>query len=65
VDWTQYGQTIIEGGRDTQSHYGGHLDYLIHLDLMRMNLIRGGLLTIRGESRYGQSVKGAAGLSCP
>src|SRR5262245_11746544 len=61
VDWTQYAQSIVAGGRDSDSHYGGHLDYLMHFDLMRMGLIPGGLLTVRAESRYGQSVNAAAG----
>ncbi|HEY7090562.1 MAG TPA: carbohydrate porin, partial [Tepidisphaeraceae bacterium] len=65
VDWTQYAQSIVAGGRDSDSHYGGHLDYLMHLDLMRMGLIPGGLLTVRAESRYGQSVNGAAGQILP
>src|SRR5262245_54526841 len=51
VDWTQYGQAIVEGGRDSDSHYGGHLDYLMHIDLMRMGVLPGALVTIRAESR--------------
>src|SRR5690349_12495212 len=41
VDWTQYAQSIVTGGRDSDSHYGGHLDYLIQLDLMRMSILPG------------------------
>src|SRR5262245_55970878 len=36
VDWSQYAQGIPSGGRDQEAAYGGHLDYLLHLDLMRM-----------------------------
>jgi porin len=65
VDWTQYVQGVVDGGRDRTTRYGGHLDYLIHLDLMRMGLVPGGLVTIRGESRYGHSVNGEAGPILP
>jgi porin len=64
VDWTQYLQGIVDGGRERTSGYGAHLDYLIHLDLARMGLVPGGLVTIRGESRYGRSVN-AAGSALP
>jgi len=65
VDWTQYAQGIPSGGREQEAEYGGHLDYLLHLDLMRMNLIPGGLITVRAESRYGNSVNGVAGTILP
>src|SRR5262245_27332370 len=56
LDWTQVAQCIVDGGREEDSAYSGNIDALIHVDLMRMNLIQGGLLTIRAESRYGDSV---------
>lgn len=65
VDWTQYVQSIVSGGADTGTAYGGHFDYLIHLDLMRMNVLPGALITIRAESRYGQSVNGTSGQVLP
>ncbi|HEX3357348.1 MAG TPA: hypothetical protein VHS31_10295, partial [Tepidisphaeraceae bacterium] len=65
VDWTQVGQSVTSGGLDSASHYGGSFDYLIHLDLMRMGLLPGALITIRAESRYGQSVNGQAGSILP
>jgi porin len=65
VDWTQYVQSIVDGGIDEATRYGGHLDYLVHLDLMRMGLIPGGLITIRAESRYGRSVNGVSGMILP
>src|SRR5947207_799348 len=36
VDWTQYVQSVVAGGVDSGTEYGGHFDYLLHLDLMRM-----------------------------
>jgi porin len=65
IDWTQTGQSIVSGGRDNDAAYGGKLDTLIRLDLMRMGVIDGGLLTLRAESRYGESVNAAAGPLLP
>jgi porin len=65
VDWDQYLQSVVSGGRDTGTDYGGHLDYLVHLDLMKMGLVPGGLVTIRAETRYGSSVNGIAGPILP
>lgn len=65
VQWTQTGQSVVEGGRGTGTKYGGTLDYNITLDLMRMGLMPGALLKIRGESRYGESVNGLAGPFLP
>jgi porin len=44
VDWTQYVQGVVDGGLDRKTRYGGHVDYLINLDLMRMGLIPGALV---------------------
>ena len=65
VDWTQYVQGLVDGGIDRTTRYGGHLDYLVHLDLMRMGLIPGGLVTFRAESRYGDSVNDISGQVLP
>jgi porin len=65
VDWTQYVQGIVDGGLDRSTRYGGHLDYLVNLDLMRMGLIPGGLVRFRAESRYGESVNGISGQILP
>jgi porin len=65
VDWTQYVQGVVDGGVDRSTRYGGHLDYLVRLDLMRMGLIPGGLVTVRAESRYGESINGISGQILP
>src|SRR5262245_774885 len=65
IDFTQYVQGVVDGGRDRGTRYGGHADYLLHFDLMRMNLVPGALVTVRGESRYGNSVNGIAGPILP
>ena len=54
-------QSIVDGGRDTQTRYGGNLDYLANFDLMRMGVFDGALIKFRAESRYGKSVNGACG----
>ena len=56
VDWVQTMQSVVTGGRDTGTKYGGSLDYVLTLDLYRMGLIPGAMIKIRGESRYGESV---------
>jgi len=65
VDYTQYVQGIVDGGVEERTDYGGHVDYLVHLDLMRMGLLPGALITLRAESRYGQSVNPITGVALP
>lgn len=65
LDFTQYAQTIVDGGRREASAYGGHADYLLKLDLMRMGVLPGALVTVRAESRYGHTVNGTAGPVLP
>jgi porin len=38
VDWNQYVQGVVDGGRDETTQYGGNLDYVLNLDLMRMGV---------------------------
>lgn len=65
VDWTQTVQSVVSGGPDTGTRYGGTLDYNLMLDLYRMGLLPGALIKIRGESRYGESVNDLAGSLLP
>lgn len=65
VNWTQVAQKIVDGGRDTDKAYGGNVDMLIRLDLMKMGVMQGAMITLRTESRYGESVNGAAGPILP
>jgi porin len=58
LQWNQYGQGIVDGGRDRTSTYGGNLDYTLNLDLMRMGVLPGALVKFRAETRYGRSVNG-------
>lgn len=63
--WAQWLQGVSDGGADHRTNYGGLLDYTVNLDLMRMNVMPGALVKIRAESRYGNSVNGAAGSILP
>lgn len=65
IDWNNTLQSVVSGGRDTNTAYGGTLDYNLTLDLMRMGLVPGGLVKLRGESRYGESVNGDTGSLLP
>lgn len=65
IDWNQTVQSVVDGGRDDATEYGGTLDYNLTLDLMRMNVLPGALIKMRGESRYGESVNGDAGPILP
>ena len=65
VQFVQTLQSVVDGGRETQTKYGGTLDYNLTLDFDRMGLIPGGLLTFRAESRYGETVNGIAGPLLP
>jgi porin len=61
LNWTQYVQGVADGGRNRGAEYGGKLDYLAKVDLMRMGLVPGGLVTVRAETRYGSSVNADTG----
>lgn len=65
IDYNQYVQGVVDGGLDTDSAYGGTIDYNINVDFDRMGLIPGGLLQIRAVSRYGQSVNAISGALLP
>ena len=65
LEWNQYVQGVVDGGRDRRAEYGGNVDYTLNLDLMRMGVVPGGLVKFRAESRYGNSVNGASGTVFP
>jgi len=65
VIYNQYFQTVVDGGVNTDSEYGGTVDYNINIDFDRMGLIPGGLLQMRAVSRYGDSVNGISGSIIP
>ena len=65
INFTQTMQSVVDGGRDTGTRYGGSLDYVMTLDLMRMGVLPGAMVKFRGESRYGNSANGIAGPLLP
>jgi len=65
VRWNQTVQSVVDGGRDTGTEYGGSFNYDLNLDLMRMGILPGALVRFRAESRYGDSVNGRTGLILP
>lgn len=65
VDFAQHVQSVVDGGRDINTAYGGTIDYNLTLDLMRMGVLQGALIRFRGESRYGESVNADAGPIIP
>ena len=65
IDWVQTVQSVVDGGRDTGTKYGGSLDYLLTLDFDRMGLMPGAMIKIRAETRYGESVNTMSGSLLP
>jgi len=64
-DWYQSYQNIVDGGFEEDSAYSTNLDYRLNLDLMRLGLVPGALVTVRAQSRFGDTVNGASGLLLP
>lgn len=65
INWNQSVQSVVGGGLDSKTAYGGKLEYNLSLDLMRMGVVPGGLVELRGESRYGESINGDTGSLLP
>lgn len=65
IEYNQYFQSVVNGGLDTSSHYGGTVDFNFNLDFDRMGVMPGGLLQMRTVSRYGRSVNGISGSAIP
>jgi porin len=61
INFTQIMQSVVDGGLDTDTRYGGTLDYNIMLDLHRMGVLPGAIVKFRAESRYGESVNHITG----
>ena len=65
ADYTQFGQSVVDGGISSNMQYGGKLDGQIIWDAARANVIKGGFLQLRYEARYGQSTNTTAGVFSP
>src|SRR5262245_48101967 len=44
IQWVQTVQSVVQGGSNDKTSYGGTLDYNLNLDLMRMGLLPGALI---------------------
>ena len=64
-DWYQSYQDIVDGGFAEDDAYSTNLDYRLNFDLMRMGIVPGALVTVRAQSRFGDTVNGASGLLLP
>jgi porin len=64
-DWHQAYQNIVDGGVNEDSEHTTNLDYRLNLDLMRMGLAPGALVTFRAQSRFGDTVTANSGLLLP
>ncbi len=65
LDWVQTVQSVVDGGNQRGTRYGGSLDYIVDFDLDKMGLVPGGLIAFRAETRYGDSVNDMTGLISP
>ena len=64
-DWYSAYQDIVDGGFREGSAFSTNLDYRMKLDLMRMGVVPGAIVTIRAQSRFGDTVNGASGNLLP
>ena len=63
--WFQVGQGIVNGGAEEHWTYVTNLDYYFNFDLARMGLVPGAVVSVRGQSRFGNTVNGDTGLILP
>jgi porin len=54
-------QSVVDGGAERRTNVGTSLNVGLQLDLMRMGLVPGGLLSIRAEGDFGKSIIADAG----
>jgi len=65
INFTQVVQSVVDGGTDRTTRYGGGIDYVIIADLHRMGVMQGALIQFRAETRYGDSVNDNSGVLLP
>src|SRR5262245_7134651 len=63
--WTQIAQGVVSGGRRKDWDYGGNLDALLEADMERMGLRIPGTISVRAETRYGETVNDDSGAFTP
>ena len=62
---TQIFQSVMDGGLDEEDAYGGKFETYFLFDLDRMGVLPGAMVSLRTESRYGESVNREAGTILP
>ena len=65
LDWHQVAQGALSGGVRNRDTHVANFDYRLKLDLMRMGVLPGALLTLRGQSRFGKTSNTDSGLLLP
>ncbi|KPK57674.1 MAG: hypothetical protein AMS21_11200 [Gemmatimonas sp. SG8_38_2] len=65
--FVQFAQSTVGGGfdADTETRWLGRFTYKLRLDLMRMGILPGALISVRAESRTGRTVNADAGIVLP
>lgn len=58
---SQYFQSVISGGANTNSAYGGKIDYILNVDGKKLGLWDGFFVTMHTETQFGTSVLADAG----
>jgi porin len=61
LSFTTLPQSVVSGGAETGTEVSTSMDLGVHVDFMRMGLIPGGLLEVRAEGDFGDSVLEDAG----
>ena len=64
-DWTQVAQGVVDGGLSDRWAHTTNLDLRATLDLMRMGAVPGALVSLRAQSRFGETVNGDSGQILP
>ncbi len=65
IEFLQYSQSVVEGGRDSETAWGGKGSYMLHLDLQKMNVMPGAMVYVRFDSRWGRGSLGRTGQLLP
>ncbi len=65
LDWYQSYQDVVDGGFDEGGESSTNLDYRLTLDLQRMGVMPGALVSVRAQSLFGDTVNGTSGLLLP
>lgn len=65
ISTTQYYQGIASGGLQQGFRYGGRNDYFVDLDGEKAGLWQGLIVSLHGETRYGQTIDQMTGAFMP